>query len=181
MESSRRGLALDPTSDYAAANLARALRSQGKYEAALPFARKAVELNPVLDTNWLELGDCYFSLRNHQADAKSAYMRAAKEAESHLLTDPSDGQTWMLLALYQVKSGHPQNALSLTQKAESLGAYDLDSQLSKTRVLELLGKREQALATLAPCFQKGATDLQLLPFPELQSLRKDPNYERMQR
>ena len=70
-ESLRRGLALDPTSDPAAANLAQALRSQGKYEAALPFARKAVELNPALDTNWLELGDCYSSLRNHQADAKS--------------------------------------------------------------------------------------------------------------
>jgi eukaryotic-like serine/threonine-protein kinase len=181
MESSRRGLALDPTSDYAAANLARALRSQGKYEAALPFARKAVEFNPALDTNWLELGDCYSSLRNHQADAKSAYMRADQEAERHLLTDPSDGQTVMLLALYQVKSGRPQNALSLIQKAESLGAHDLDSQLSKTRVLELLGKREQALTTLAACFQKGATDLQLLPFPELQSLRKDPNYERMRR
>ena len=138
-ESLRRGLALDPTSDDAAANLAQALRSQGKYEAALPFARKAVELNPALDTNWLELGDCYSTLRNHQADAKSAYMRAAQEAERHLLTDPSDGQGWMLLALYQVKSGRTQNALSLIQKAESLGAHDMDSQLSKTRVLELLG------------------------------------------
>jgi eukaryotic-like serine/threonine-protein kinase len=180
-ESLRRGLAVDPTSDDAAANLAQALRSQGEYEAALPFARKAVELNPALDTNWLELGDCYSSLRNHQADAKDAYMRAAKEAERHLLTDPSDGQSWMLLALYQVKSGRPQNALSLIEKAESLGAHDMDSQLSKTRVLELLGKRDQALTTLAACFQKGATDLQLLPFPELQSLRKDPDYERMRR
>jgi eukaryotic-like serine/threonine-protein kinase len=78
-----------------------------------------------------------------------------------------------------VKSGSPQNALSSIQKAESLGAYDMDSQLSKTRVLELLGKREQALTTLAACFRKGATDLQLLPFPELQSLRKDPDYEHM--
>jgi eukaryotic-like serine/threonine-protein kinase len=180
-ESLRQGLAIDPTSDDAAANLAQALRSQGKYEAALPFARKAVELNPALDTNWLELGDCYSSLRNRQADAKSAYTRAAQEAERHLLTDPSDGQSWMLLALYQVKSGRPRDALSLIQKAESLGANDMDSQLSKTRILELLGKREQALTTLAACFQKGATDLQLFPFPELQSLRKDPAYERMRR
>ncbi len=177
----RRGLVLDPTSDDAAANLAQALRSQGKNEEALPFARKAVELNPGLDTNWLELGDCYYSLRNHQADAKSAYTRAAQEAERHLMTDSSDGQSWMLLALYQVKSGRPQSALSLIEKAESLGAHDMDSQLSKTRVLELLGKRKQALTTLAACFQKGATDLQLLAFPELQSLRKDPDYERMRR
>jgi eukaryotic-like serine/threonine-protein kinase len=180
-ESLRRGLAIDPNSDDAASNLSLALRSQGKYEAALPFARKAVELNPALDTNWLELGDCYSSLRNHQADAKYAYTRAANEAERHLLTDPSDGQTWMLLALYQVKSGSPRNALSLIQKAESLGAHDMDSQLSKTRILEFLGKREQALTTLAACFQNGATDLQVLPFPDLQSLRKDPAYEGLRR
>ena len=48
-----------------------ALRYQGKYEEALPFARKAVELNPALDTNWLELGDCYSSLRNrHERSEK---------------------------------------------------------------------------------------------------------------
>ena len=47
-------------------------------------------------------------VRNHQADAKSAYLRAAQEAERHLVTDPSDGQSWMLLALYQVKSGSPR-------------------------------------------------------------------------
>jgi hypothetical protein len=51
---------------------------------------------------------------------------------------------------------------------------DMDSQIYKARILELLGKREEALTTLAACFRKGATDLQVAPFPDLQSLRKDP-------
>ena len=105
LRSLQQGLALDPDSDLAAANTSLAYRYQGKYEKALPFARKAVELNPALDSNWLELADCHSSFPNHQSEAKAAYARAAKEAESHLLTDPADAPSWMLLALYKVKVG----------------------------------------------------------------------------
>ena len=82
----------------------------------------------------------------------------------------------MLLALYKVKSGTPQNVLSLVERAESLGAYDMDSQVYKARILEVLGHREEALTTLAQCFKKGAGDLQVVPHPDLQSLRKDSRY-----
>ena len=175
----KRSLTLQPDFDEAAVNTALALRYQGKYEEALPFARKAVELNPADDANWLELGECYSSLRNHQDEAKSAYLRAAKEVGGHLQTDPTDGPSWMLLALYRVKSGNSQNALPLVEKAESLGAHDMDSQLYKARILELLGKREEALATLVVCFRMGATALQVASFPDLQLLQKDPRYREM--
>jgi tetratricopeptide (TPR) repeat protein/tRNA A-37 threonylcarbamoyl transferase component Bud32 len=179
LRSSQQSLALEPASDLAAANISLAYRYQGKYEKALPFARKAVQLNPALDSNWLELGDCQASFPNHQSEAKAAYSRAAKEAESHLLTDPADAPSWMLLALYKVKVGSPQNAPLLIERAESLGARDMDSQIYKARILELLGKREDALTTLAACFRKGATDLQLVEFPDLQPLRKDPRYHQL--
>jgi eukaryotic-like serine/threonine-protein kinase len=177
-ESSKKSLALKPN-DLAAANASFALRFQGKYEEALPFALKAVELNPADDINWLELGECYSSLGNRPNEAKGAYSRAAKEAERHLQTDATNGPAWMLLALYKVKSGSPQDAPSLIQKAEALGADDIDSQLYKARILELLGKRDAALATLAACFRRGATALQIAPFPDLQSLRKDPRYRKI--
>jgi eukaryotic-like serine/threonine-protein kinase len=175
----KRGLALDPDSDFAAANTSLALRYQQKYEQALPFARKAVELNPALDTNWLELADCLSSLRNHQGEAKDAYLRAAKEAERHLSSDPADAPSWMLLALYKVKSGSAQKAPLLMERAESLGARDMDSQIYKARILELLGKRDEALATLAACVRKGAADFQFAPFPDIQPLRSDPRYRQM--
>jgi tetratricopeptide (TPR) repeat protein len=179
LETLQRCLVMDPKSDYAAGYISLAMRYQGKYEAALPFARKAVELNPALDTNWLELADCYASLGNHQSAAKDAYSRASKEAERHLSTDATDGPSWMLLALYKVKSGSPQIAPSLIEKAESLGARDVESQIYKARILDLLGKREEALTTLAACLRKGATELQIVPFPDLQSLRKDPRYRQL--
>jgi tetratricopeptide (TPR) repeat protein len=175
-ENLKKSLALQPDFSEAAANTSLALRYQGKYEEALSFALKAVEINPADDMNWLELGDCYSSLRNRQREAKDAYLQAAKESERHLRTDATDGPSWMLLALYQIKSGKPQNATSSMERAELLGTDDMDSQLYKARILELLGKREEALATLAVCFGKGATALQITPFPDLQSLRKDPRY-----
>jgi tetratricopeptide (TPR) repeat protein len=172
-------LAMDPHSDYAAGYTSLAMRYQGKYEAALPFAQKAVDLNPGLDTHWLELADCYSSLPSHQSEAKKAYLQAAKEAERHLSTDATDGPSWMLLALYKVKSGNPEIAPSLIKTAESFGAHDMDSQLYKARILELIGKREEALTTIAACFRKGATELQIVPFPDLQSLRQDPRYRQL--
>jgi serine/threonine protein kinase/tetratricopeptide (TPR) repeat protein len=180
IETLKKSLTLAPNADYAIVNISLAFRYQGKYEDALPYALKAVQLGPGSDANWLELGDCYSSIHNHQSEAKSAYLQAAKQAEQHLQTDATDGPTWMLLALYQVKSGNTQNALSLMQKAESLGAGDMDSQIYKARILELLEKRDAALATLAACFQKGASALQIAPFPDMQALRSDPRYKQMQ-
>jgi eukaryotic-like serine/threonine-protein kinase len=178
-ETLKRSRNLDPDSDEAAATTSLLLRYQGKYEQALSFARRAVELNPADDTNWLELGECYSSLHNHQNEARNAYLRAAMEAEQHLSTQQGNGPVWMLLALYKVKSGDPQEAPALMERADSLGAYDIDSQLHKARILDLLGKRDEAVSTLAACFQKGATDLQVAPVPDMQSLRRDPRYRQI--
>jgi eukaryotic-like serine/threonine-protein kinase len=176
----QKSLDLDPNFDQAAQNMSLALRYQHKFAEALTFARKAAELNPGDDINWLEVGECYTSMGNHDNEAMHAYLRAAKEAEHHLQIDMTDGQTWMRLALYRVKSGDPEDSLTFVQKAESLGADDMDSQLLKARIMELLGDRDQALATLANCFRKGATGLQIAQFPDMQALRKDLRYRQLQ-
>jgi tetratricopeptide (TPR) repeat protein len=171
----KKSISLD-ANDLAEANASLALRYQGKPAEALILARKAVELNPTDDTNWLELGECFSSMRNRKKEATGAYLRAAQETDRHLGTDATDGPSWMRLALYRVKSGSPQDAPLLMKRAQSLGASDMDSQLYKARILEILGKRDEALATLAICFRKGATSLQFASFPDMESLRKDPRY-----
>lgn len=176
----QKSLDLDPSFDQASQSMSLALRYQHKFAEALTFARKATKLNPGDDFNWLELGECYTSMGNHSNEARDTYLRAAKEAERRLQTDATDGQTWMRLALYRVKSGRSDDALAFVRKAESLGADDMDSQLYKARIMELLGDRDQALATLANCFSKGATGLQIAQFPDMQSLRKDRRYRQMQ-
>lgn len=165
--------------DIAYVNMATALRAEGMYNEALTYARKAVELNHTQDQNWLELGECYSFLADHKKQAIEAYEMAASNAEQRLRSDPADGSVCMLLALYGAKIRPRIDELNLVTKAESLGAKDVDSQLVKVRVLELLSKRREALKTLAVCFKRGTTTFEVELAPDLQGLRKDPAYQRL--
>ncbi len=171
-----KSFALHPN-DLAAITMAAALRSEGKYSDAILSAQKAVELNTAQSAGWLELGDCYLLLRDHRREAESAYAKGAEVQGEELQTDPTNGPGWMLLALCQTKSGAPKTALALISKAEQSPAADLDSQLFKARTLELLGKRDEALATVATCLKRGATEFQIQSMPDLESLRRDPQYQ----
>jgi serine/threonine protein kinase/predicted Zn-dependent protease len=163
--------------DSAATTMAASLRCEGKPEDAIPFSLKAVELNPAEAGNWLELGDCYSFVRGrHIVEALKAYSRAAGAQEDELKDDPKNGPGWMVLALCRTKAGAPQTALELIAKAEHVLAGDLDSQLRKARTLELLGKREDALATVEACLKRGATEFQIRTMPDLAELRDDSRY-----
>ncbi|MEO8737315.1 MAG: protein kinase [Edaphobacter sp.] len=172
----KRSLALEP-SGWASATMASVLRSEGKYTQALPFALKGVALKPTEPENWLELGDCYTLLRGHSSEAKAAYARAAQLQAEQLQTDASNGPGWMQLALYRAKSGSLDGARLLMKKAEHFHAGDIDSQLTKARILQLLGDREAALETIAACVREGATNSQIQSIPDLESLRSDPGYK----
>jgi tetratricopeptide (TPR) repeat protein len=163
-------------SDSAENNMAAALRCEGKPTEAIPFSLKAVELNPAEAANWLELGDCYSIVRGHHSGALKAYTQAASAQEEELKDDPKNGPGWMLLALCRVKAGAPQAALDLIEKAEHVLAGDLDSQLRKARTLELLGKRDEALATVEACLKRGATEFQIQTMPDMKALRDDSRY-----
>jgi eukaryotic-like serine/threonine-protein kinase len=163
-------------SDLAAITMAAALRSEGKYADAIRFAEKAVELNPAQSAGWLELGDCYSLVRGHRGEAERAYAKGAESQEEGLRTDPTNGPGWMLLALCRTKSGAPETALALIKKAEQSPADDIDSQLFKARTLELLGRRDEALATVAACLKRGATQFQIQSMPDMGPLRADLRY-----
>lgn len=170
-----RSIALAPL-DGAYQTRADILRAQGRYSEALDAALKGAKLNPEEGANWLEVGDAYSLFPKRAKEAQSAYRRAAESEAKVLAVDPSDGPGTMLLALYRVKSGEPDGALGLIRKAESLGAPDVYSQLAKVRILDLLGKREDALAVLAASMRKGATIYQVQATHDLDSLRADPRY-----
>jgi eukaryotic-like serine/threonine-protein kinase len=178
LENLGKSMALSP-SDAAASTMAATLRAQGKYITAVAFAKKAVDLDADESLNWLELADCYSLLPNHQADAKDAYLKGAVVEEQALNTNPDDGPGWIILALTRIKSGSPQTAPLLLEKAERQHSDDIDSQLYKARILELLGKRDGALSTIARCLAKGATVSQIRFMPDMELLRKDPRYEAM--
>jgi hypothetical protein len=104
-------------------------------------------------------------LPGRQKAAREAYSRAAMEAGHHLLTNPADGPAWMQLTLYGVKLGEQNDPLTHIKKAEALGANDDESQLCKVRILEVLGRRDDALATIKNCFERGAQTPKCPPPP----------------
>ena len=170
-----KSFALHPN-DLAEITMAAALRSERKYSDAIRSAEKAVELNPAQSAAWLELGDCYSLVRNRRKDALKAYAQGAKTQEEELRTDPTNGPGWMLLALCRVKAGAPETALSLMERAEHAPAGDVTSQLLKARTLELVGKRDDALNTVAACLKRGATRFEIQSIPDMGPLRDDPRF-----
>ncbi|HEY0759519.1 MAG TPA: protein kinase [Acidisarcina sp.] len=175
LDSLAKSMALHPNAD-AANTTSQVLLAQGNYVEALQYSEQAVKLGPVDSRNWLQLGDCYEARSKDSVKARSAYLRAEATEEENLRTNPSNGPGWMLLALYRVKTIKLSQIDTLIKKAESLHADDIDSQLYKARILELLNHRESALATLALCFSKGATRYQIECVNDLSLLRKDPRY-----
>jgi serine/threonine protein kinase/Tfp pilus assembly protein PilF len=172
----QQSLALRPNA-LASSNLSAALRSQGKLLPALGVARTATELDPGDSTTWLELGDCSSLVRGHDAEAKRAYRQAALVQREELNSDGTDGPGWILLALYEAKTGAKEDARAHLRIADSLPSGDLDSQMNKARILEILDSRDEALTILAECFKRGATPFQIELAPDMASLKRDPRYK----
>lgn len=165
--------------DKAALALAETFRLQQKYPEAINYAEKAVKLNPNEPNHWLELGDVYSAAGKFHTEAGAAYKEAAATEEEKLRTSPKDGPNWMLMALLSAKIGQAERALTLITKAESFHADDMDSQLFKVRTLELAGRREDALTTMARCLKRGPTLFQFEWMPDLEKLRASPEFKSM--
>lgn len=165
--------------DQAAIALAEAFRLQQKYPEAIDYAERAVKANPNEPSHWLELGDVYSTAGRFRTEAGAAYKKAAATEAEKLRISPKDGPNWMLMALSSAKIGQPERALTLIMKAESFHADDMDSQFFKVRTLELAGRREDALATIARCLKRGPTWFQFERMPDLEKLRESPEFKSM--
>jgi eukaryotic-like serine/threonine-protein kinase len=167
-----KSLAIMPN-DHAAAAMSTALRCLGKLEEALSYALKAVELNPDYPGHWLDLGDCYSSIRGRKTQVNDAYSRAASLLEQIVHTNPTDGPIWMSLAFAQAKLQREDKSFTALTTADDNFSGDLDSQLLKVRILALLGKHDEALAAASVCLARGATPFQFQFMPDIDDLRSD--------
>ena len=129
-------------------------------------------------TAWLELADCLSAMKQRQGEAHNAYVEALRLQTDQLAVNPQDGPGWMLLSLFHAKTGS-QSALSLLKKADENYSGDLDSQLCRIRVLEVLGHREDALQTAAGILRRGAPPSQIEQVADLQNLILDRKFRRL--
>ena len=168
-------LALKETDETQAA-LAEAYRIQRRFPEAIDCAQKAVNLDSAAPENWLELADVYSVAGSSRAETNAAYQQAAAKQTEKLQTSPTDGPGWMLLALCSAKLGEPERALTLLAKSESFHVDDMDSQLFKVRILELAGRRDDALATIKGCLERGPALFRIESMPDLEKLRASPEF-----
>jgi len=161
----------------AATCMAAAFRWKRSYAEAVSYASQAVKLSPEYSGKWLELGDCCSLVKGEKSTADDAFVRAGKLEEQTLETNPTDGPTLMRLALAQAKGGELEKSLKSVRTADKNCADDLDSQVLKVRVLELLGRRDEALTTASRCLSRGSGKFQFEFIPDIGDLRNDVRFQ----
>jgi tetratricopeptide (TPR) repeat protein len=153
-------------------------RMQQRWPEAISYAERAVQKSASPD-NLAQLGLVYASTGKPRAKVEDAYRRAGVAQADELVNRPTDGPSWMLLALCRAQTGQMDEARDLIKKAEQFHALDVDSQLTKVRVLELAGERQECLDALADCMKRAPIRLQLDAMPELAALRGTPEYQQI--
>lgn len=155
--------------------LAEAFRIRKEGTDAIAYARKAVMLNSSSCANWIELADTLVT-SGFGSESREAFRKGAIVEEDEVRNEPQNALGWMLLALCRSKLGEMDTARICMNKAEATHADDVESQLVKARTLEVLGKRQSAIATIARCLKRGVTPFQVQTMPDLEALRSDPSY-----
>ena len=150
--------------------------SSGDYKAALLNYGKAKDISPKSDLAWRNLGDTY-SMLDNPAKMMECYRNAANILAEKLNTNPSNGVDWMTLAFYHAKLGDSSSAWEDLRQADSHGAADVESQLTKAQALALLGKKEEALKLVIACLDKGLNPLEVRLALDLKDVRLDPRYK----
>ena len=153
-------------------------RMQQKWPDAVTYAEQAVQKSASVD-NLTQLGIVYDSAGKPREKAQDAYQRAGAKLAEELSNRPTDGPGWMVLALCRAQTGQMDEAKKLLKKAEDFHVQDVDSQLIKLRVLELLQDRQGSLQLLADCLKRGPLKLQVEAMPELAELRKTAEYQQI--
>ena len=176
----KKSLAIRPTgSGYT--NLGTLYFFQGRYSDAVPLMEKAVELDPNSYLIWQNLADAYRWSLEHRASAPAAYQRAIQLAERQLAINPNDAVLRSSLASYHAKLSNREKALAEIGRARRLAPTNSKVLLIAALVLELAGKRDQAISALDLALKSGYSIHEVRRDPELAELRKDPRYERLEK
>ena len=144
-------------------------------EAAKQF-EKAVELNPNDETMMGNLADGYRAV-GQMDKAKATYDKAIALAFKALRVNPRSAGTMGSLALYYAKKGDMGEAVGWIQRARGLDPSSIDLILTSAEVHVLSNRPEDAIADLKTGLKKGLTTTSIETDPELDSLRKRPDYQ----
>jgi serine/threonine-protein kinase len=138
-----------------------------------------VELSPNSYLYWGNLGDGYRWASGRRAEAAGAYRSASDLIKKLIAQKPEDADLRTRHALYLIKMGDTQAAL--TEIASVASRADLSAQMRYRLavVYELAADRGRSLAAVEAALKAGYPLEEVQNEPELLTLRTDARYHRL--
>ena len=169
-------LKLDPQSPQVISNLGTSYFYLHRYPDAVRQFERAVELNANDETMMGNLADAYRAAG--QTDkAKATYDKAIALSFKALRVNPRSSGTMGSLALYYAKKGDMAQAMEFVVRARGLDPSSVDLIYTSAVVHALSNRPEEAITDLKKGLQQGLTVAAIESDPELESLRKRPDYQ----
>jgi tetratricopeptide (TPR) repeat protein len=149
--------------------------TDGKYQESLANYQQAALLNPKFHLTWRDIGDCYAML--HKPDLViESYTKAARLLSEGLAINPRSSEKWATLAFYEAKIGDVPRAEAALSKARSQANFDLATQFMIVQALAVLGRKEESIALLLICMERGLSLNEIDLAIDLKQIQKDPRY-----
>jgi len=169
---------IEPTADTYA-NMGAIYIYQGRYADAVPILEKATELAGNEAVIWGNLGDAYRYTPGREGESVAAYQRAIQLAQAQLDVNPKQARLIANMAVQYAKVGDADKGARLIEEARRLDPDDGLVLFDTVIVLELAGRREDALLALTRALEVGGYDEQIKNDPELADLRGTEQYRRL--
>jgi tetratricopeptide (TPR) repeat protein len=174
----RQSLAIQPNAE-AYQNLGTVLYFLERYDEAIPFLRKATELMPSDPVPWGNLGNACRWLPGFETETEQALDRAIGLMRERLERDPSQAESWALLAGWLVNRGKRDEARSAIECALTRAPEDVHCMVRAGHVYHVLGDRACALHWFREARRAGFGPEELRRSPDLKGLLSDREFVRI--
>jgi serine/threonine-protein kinase len=175
----RKGLEVAPDDPDLYSNIGTASFFQRNFEEDVQYTLKAIELRPQRYEYWGNLADGYRMIPGHSDKASDAYRHAISLGEKLLAVNPNDGEVLSALARFHSRIGNGSRARVYLAKALRGEPNDVGILLTACLVPLEGGERRQSLYWLEKAARAGYPRQQLIANPELDSLRSEPEFNRI--
>jgi serine/threonine-protein kinase len=151
-----------------------------EYDKAISAYEKAVQLIPTSDMFVGNLAEAYH-LAGQKDRAQATFEQAISLAYKELQVNPRDAITKGRLALWYGKEGDVQQALKFIAEARAIDPNNVDLIYYQAQAFALANDNANALVALGDAFKKGQPPAIAQAEPDLQSLQKDPGFQKLVR
>jgi serine/threonine-protein kinase len=174
----QRSIEIEPNAN-AYTNLGTLYFFQGLYPQSVSAFERAVQLGATSHVLWANLGDAYRWTPGNQAKAREAFAAALRLLNDEIRLHPDDTTLLSQRALYLAKQGDARAALETADGLIKQKEKDPQNLYSLALAFELSGSRPKSLAALSQAIRNGYSIEEVKKDPELASLRRDVQYQRM--